>query len=152
MRKTGLGRFIVRRVPASIAASPFEFFFVMAYAVAAGNYLVQIGLHGVTTLPPGFPIRGDLEIYFWAIFFAGAVLTDIGLVIGSHRPLIGLRVERAGLLSFGAMIVAYLAAVVDLVGFTINIGIATIVLELLAVAYRTTLIGQALDRIPREDT
>jgi hypothetical protein len=148
MRKTGLARYMLKKLPVGIATGPFEFAFMAAYALLSGKYLFDIasgsGLADTVTLA-SLPLQGVVLDSWLAILFVSTVVTCVGLLSAGYKPLVGMRLERSGLCGAGAMILVYLLELVNRSGFSVGLGTATIALELLAVLYRVVLLGQALD-------
>lgn len=150
MFKTGFARYVVRRLPVGIAAAPFESAFFLTYLLVSAKYLLDIMLFGVArdaaTLN-ALPLKGDSLNWWLASLFAGSLAVCVGLLFNGYRPILGFRLERAGLCSAGAMIVVYVLELYSFVGFSFNLGFITILLELGAVLYRIALVGRALDSL-----
>lgn len=154
MRKTGFGRFVIKWLPAGIATAPFEFAFFIAYALAAGKYLLDTLLYGHgrdAAALAALPLKGA-ELTGWLIvLLVGSLFVCSGLVLTGKHPFVGLSLERAGLIGGGTAIGVYLVQIISSQhGFSFSIGLFTVVVELLAVLYRTLLVGQVLDRITRK--
>lgn len=148
MRKTGFARYMIRRLPVGFAASPFEFVFMLTYALTSGHYLLDIILGRRDIIPlAALPLKGDTLNAWLVILFVSATVTCIGLLVNGYRPIGGLRLERSGLCGAGSMIAVYLFELYSVIGFSFNIGFITIVGLLVATLYKVALIGQALDTL-----
>lgn len=151
------GRFVVRKLPVGIAAAPFEFAFMLGYAISTGKVLVDLmdssGSSRITLA--ALPFGHGYAVYYWvALLFVGTLTALVGLLTVSKRPLLGLQVERAGLYAAGAAVTVYLGKIIVLVGLgsaTTSIGLLAVFLQLLAIAYKILLINQTLHHAPTHD-
>lgn len=141
------GSSILRKVPAGLAVAPFEFMFLCAYGLGSGNLLLdQVRRHRDAALHV-LPFRGWVLTAWLAVLLCGCVLGATGILASAGSPRVGLRLERGGLAAAGCMIVVYLAGIISMFGFSTNITLVTIFLELLAFIYKIILIGHALDAL-----
>jgi hypothetical protein len=99
MRKTGLAKFLAKRLPVGISLAPFEFAFMAAYGIATGKYLADKLFYAVDPDVSSLallPIKGA-TLWFWvAALFIGCLMACAGLLVNGYRPLLGFRMERAG--------------------------------------------------------
>lgn len=130
-----------------MAVAPFEFMFLCAYAVASGNLMIDRirGYQDVTL--HALPFKGAVLTAWLAVLLCGCVMGAVGILASARSPRIGLRLERGGLVAAGCMIFVYLAGIIALIGFSVNISVVTVFLELLAFVYKIMLIGHALDAL-----
>lgn len=149
--KTGFARYVIKRLPVGFAASPFEFVFMLAYALISGKYLAEIALGtdptDLASLSAVPLLRGDVLNAWLVTLLIGTICACMGLLAIGYRPILGLRLERSGLCAAGAMIAYYEFAVYNAIGFSFGIGFITIIGLLLATLYKIVLIGQALDAL-----
>lgn len=141
------GGYLLRKVPAGIAVAPFEFMFLCAYGLASGNLLMDELRHHHDVTLHVLPFRGWVLTTWLAVLLAGCVMGAFGILSSARWPRVGMRLERGGLIAAGCMIVVYMAGIISMFGFSVNISLVTIFLELLAFVYKIVLIGHALDAL-----
>lgn len=133
-------RWLQRKIPAGIAAGPFEFAVAVGYLVVAVRILVD-GRVYETLKVALFPHGGLMA---WTLLLLASTTAIVaGQLMSARSPLSGLGLERAGLIFLACDLAGYLYAVWARTG-GVSAAVETVGATLLACLYKAAMINTAL--------
>lgn len=136
---------IVHRMPAGIAAAPFEFAAATAYLAEGAELHIDPTTHAIGVLLLG----SSLAAWTW-VLIAGSALVMFGLLLMAKKAILGLQFERIGLIMLCVVLVTYIFAVYERTA-TIGVVFLTTIGALLACIFKVVSASLALDKARRAD-